>query len=97
MLHLISQSPISTAVLERVGEGDCLVFFENAVYRILRNGCFAEVLVKKMNSTCHLFVLQDDLTLRGINAASLISGIEVIGYQELVELTEKHSLIQTWS
>ena len=38
MLHLIFQSPIELALLERIVSGDDVVFLENAVLRILAKG-----------------------------------------------------------
>ncbi|MGR8978948.1 MAG: sulfurtransferase complex subunit TusB [Gammaproteobacteria bacterium] len=96
MLHLISQSPVETAVLERIERGDSVMFFENAVFRILHNGGMEETLVR-MLSQCRLFVLSDDLTVRGIRSEELVRGIEVIDYAGLVDLTVAHPLIQTWS
>lgn len=96
MLHLILQSPIETAVLDRVETGDSVVFFENAVFRILRNGDLKQTLIQ-LQSNCRLFVLSDELTVRGIRSEELVSGIEIIDYAEFVELTVAHELIQTWS
>ncbi len=96
MLHLIFQSPIETAVLERTDAGDVLVFLENSVLRILQNGTLADTLTKQLN-TRGLYVLEDDLAVRGIDADELLQGIEVIDYAGLVALTVKHPLIQSWS
>lgn len=96
MLHLIFQSPIETAVLERTDAGDVLVFLENSVLRILQNGILADTLTKQLNTQL-LYVLEDDLSVRGIDADELVQGIEVIDYAGLVALTVKHPLIQSWS
>lgn len=96
MLHLISQSPIETAVLERIDTGDSVVFMENAVLRILQNGNLAESLAGLLARN-RLYVLSDELSVRGIRPDELVVGIEAIDYAGLVELTVKHPLIQTWS
>lgn len=96
MLHLIFQSPIETAVLERTEAGDVLVFLENATLRILQNGTLADSLTGKL-ATHRLCVLAEDLVIRGISPDALIKGIEVIDYAGLVDLTVKHPLIQSWS
>jgi sulfur relay protein TusB/DsrH len=96
VLHLIFQSPIETAVLERTDAGDVLVFLENSVLRILQNGTLADTLTKQLK-TRRLYVLEDDLAIRGIDTDELVQGIEVIDYAELVALTVKHPLIQSWS
>lgn len=96
VLHLISQSPIATAVLARIDTGDSVVFLENALLRILRNGDLSDSLSALLNKN-RLYVLSDDLIIRGIAVDELVNGIEVIDYEGLVELTVKHRLIQTWS
>jgi sulfur relay protein TusB/DsrH len=96
VLHLIFQSPIDKAILERIDTGDELVFLENAVLRILQNGSLSDALTQllKRNRLC---VLADDIEARGIVADELVSGIDVIDYAELVRLTVKNPVIQSWS
>ena len=96
MLHLIFQSPIDIAILERIDSGDDVVFLENAVLRILQKGSLSDTLTQllKRNRLC---VLVDDIEVRGIVADELVSGIEVIDYSELVRLTVKNPVIQSWS
>lgn len=96
MLHLIFQSPIENAVLQRVDPGDALVFLENAVLRIIQNGSLEPLLAQLIN-TNRLCVLNDDIVVRGIAADELIEGIEVIDYAELVELTVHNQVIQSWT
>jgi len=96
MLHLIFQSPIDIAILERIDSGDDVVFFENSVMRILKNGCFSDTLMQLLKQN-RLYVLADDIVVRGINADELVNGIEVIDYSELVKLTVKNPVIQSWS
>lgn len=96
MLHLILQSPIEMAVLDRIDTGDSVVFLENAVLGILKNGKLGQHL-DRLVSRNSLFVLSDDLSIRGIAASDLVNRIEVIDYKGLVEITANHRLIQTWS
>lgn len=95
MLHLIFQSPIETAILERVDSGDDVVFLASAVLRILKNGSLSGILTQLLKQT-RLYVLVDDIEVRGIVADELVKGIEVIDYSELVELTVKNPVIQSW-
>jgi tRNA 2-thiouridine synthesizing protein B len=44
-----------------------------------------------------LYVLADDIAVRGINADELVNGIEVIDYSEMVGLTVKNPVIQSWT
>jgi len=96
MLHLIFQSPIDTAILERIATGDDVVFLENSVLRLLQKSSLSDILAQllKQNRLC---VLADDLEVRGIVADELVKGIGVIDYAELVSLTVKNPLIQSWS
>jgi len=96
MLHLIFQSPIELAVLERIALGDDVVFLENAVLRILEKGSLGASLSECLKQN-RLYVLADDIGVRGIQLSELVTGIEVIGYEELVALTIKNPVIQSWS
>jgi tRNA 2-thiouridine synthesizing protein B len=96
MLHLVFQSPIETAILERIEAGDVVVFLENAVLRVLRNGLLDEPLTQLL-STNRLCVLLEDVIVRGIAADELVEGIDIIDYAGLVELTVGNRVIQSWS
>jgi tRNA 2-thiouridine synthesizing protein B len=96
MLHLIYQSPLETATLQRLGETDSVLFLENALFNLLKKSRF-EILVKETLRQQSLFVLEDEIRLRGIDEKELIEGIMVINYQGFVHLTLKHPLIQTWN
>ena len=96
MLHLIFQSPIEAAILERIDSGDVVVFLENAVLRTLQNNAISNTLTQQLGSN-RLCVLSDDIAARGIVPDELVTGIEVIDYAELVELTVNNPVIQSWT
>jgi len=96
MLHLIFQSPIEIAILDRIDSGDDVVFLENSVLRILKNGLLQNTLAQLL-SRSRLYVLSEDIEARGITADQLIEGIEAIDYGGLVVLTFKNPVIQSWS
>lgn len=96
MLHLVFQSPIEAAVLERIEAGDAVVFLENAVFRVLRNGVLQGTLTQLLG-TNRLCVLSQDTAVRGIAADELVEGIEIIDYADLVELTVNNRVVQSWS
>ena len=96
MLHLIFQSPIDMAILERIDSGDDVIFLENSVLRILQKGSLCDILTQMLKNN-RLCVLGDDIMVRGILADELVHGIEVIDYAELVRLTVKNPVIQSWS
>ena len=95
MLHLIFQSPIDIAILERIDSGDDVVFLENAVLRTLQKGSLSNTLTQLLKQN-RLYVLVDDIEVRGTAANELVNGIEVIDYSELVRLTVKNPVIQSW-
>jgi tRNA 2-thiouridine synthesizing protein B len=96
VLHLIFQSPIEIAVLGRINSGDVVVFLENAVLRVLQNSGISDVLTEQLESN-RLYVLSDDIVVRGIAPDQLLKGLEVIDYAGLVELTVDNPVIQSWT
>jgi len=96
VLHLIFQSPIETALLERIDSGDVVVFLENAALRVLQNSSISDTLTRQLGSN-RLCVLSDDIAIRGIASDELVKGIEVIDYAGLVELTVNNPIVQTWA
>ena len=99
VLHLIFQSPIEQAILERIDSGDIVVFLENAVLRTLKNSGISDIsdeLTQKI-SLGRFCVLSEDIAVRGITVAELIKGLEVIDYAGLVELTVNNPVVQSWS
>jgi tRNA 2-thiouridine synthesizing protein B len=95
MLHLIFQSPIDIAVLDRMASGDVAVFLESAVLGLLQNSSFADVLSNKLN-TNRLCALSEDMVVRGIVPSELVPGLEIIDYAGLVNLTIENPLITSW-
>jgi tRNA 2-thiouridine synthesizing protein B len=96
VLHLIFQSSIETAVLNRIDPGDVVVLLENATLRALQNGDMNAALTQQLGNN-RLCVLSDDIAMRGISPNELVKGIEVIDYAGLVELTVNNPVIQSWS
>jgi tRNA 2-thiouridine synthesizing protein B len=97
MLHLIFQSTVDSALLQRIDSGGDVVFLENAVFRVIKQGLSSVELQSLLKNRVYLYVLDIELETRGINAAELVSGIEIIDYPGLVGLTEKNRVICTWS
>jgi len=97
MLHLIFQLTKDSAVLQRIGSGDDVVFLENAVYRVNKGNFLTKELQQMAIDNIHLYVLQPEIETRGFSLEQLCNGIEVISYDSLVELTEKNKVIQSWN
>ncbi len=96
MLHLIFQSPVALAILERIDSSDDVVFHEKAVWNTFSEHGVSSELRRLMAQNTRLHVLKDDLEVNGIDVGQLICGVEVIDYPELVELTIKNKVIKTW-
>jgi len=96
MLHLVFQSPIELAILQRVKPDDVVVFLENSVLRILKQGALQPVLLPIIQ-TNRLCVMSDDIVVRGISVDELVLGIDVIDFDELVALTIQNAVIQSWT
>ena len=96
MLHLIYQSPLESATLQRIAINDSVLFMENALFRLLKSSKNAREL-ESMSTRHSLFVLGEEIEIRGIHPNELTIGIKVIDYPGFVTLTLNHRLIQTWN
>lgn len=96
MLHLVFELSTDNAVLARLGEGDAVIFLENAVLRLLRAGNLNHTL-SKLLAQHRLFVLTDELAVRGIQVDDLVQGIQAIDYAAFVALSVKHSVNHSWT
>jgi tRNA 2-thiouridine synthesizing protein B len=96
MLHLIAQSPIDSAIFQRLGAGDDVLFLDKAVLNLLQKSQLNKTLTALL-AQHQLYALANDLEVRGIIPEELLKGIIVIDYAYFVELSVKNSLIQTWS
>ncbi len=97
MLHLLFQSPIDCSILNRIDSEDDIVFHENAIFAITKNGVLKNEIQNMLKNNIHFYVLSDELEIRGISIRQLMMGIETIDYFRLVDLTEKNQLIRTWN
>jgi tRNA 2-thiouridine synthesizing protein B len=96
MLHLIFQSPVDNAMLDRMAPGDVAVFLDSAILSVLQQGKMAEAISHKLN-TNRFYVLSEDMEARGILKDELVVGLEVIDYPGLVKLTVENPSIASWS
>ncbi len=97
MLHLIFQSSFDSALLQRIEAGDDVIFLENAIFRVVKQGFLATKLQALLKNRVYLHVLHVELETRGVTAEELVSGIKIIDYPDLVKLTEKNRVIKTWN
>ncbi len=97
MLHLVFQSLSDNALLQRIGNDDDVVFFENAIFCLTKAGSLNKDLQGLLNNHVQLYSLLDDIKTRGLSQNELVAGIQLIDYSALVRLTETNKLIRTWS
>jgi sulfur relay protein TusB/DsrH len=95
MLQLIFQSPLNNTLFERFSAGDEIVFLEAAVLHLLKRGQFNQQLTQ-LQQQYQLYVIADDLMMRGISCDEIITDIILINYEQLVKLTITHQLNQSW-
>ena len=43
-----------------------------------------------------MYVLKPDLEARGLPLNNVIEGVEIVGYEEFVDLTTEHKTVQSW-
>ena len=96
MLHLVFQSSFEIAILDRINSGDLIVFMGDSVLRALDYSIYAESFKSSLANRYELYVLEDDIVIRGIAADRLVRGIQVIDYSGLVALTTENKVIQSW-
>lgn len=96
MLHLISQS-IDKALLQRIDSLDDVIFFENSIFQLNKNGVLNVDLDQMLKNRVRCYVLDLELETRGIKIEELVLGIESIDYSRFVELTENNKVISRWN
>lgn len=96
MLQLIFQSPLDTSLFARFSHGDDIVFLENALFNLLKQGRF-NLELSSLQEKYKLYVLKDELAVRGIKSDELIQGINLIDYTQLVQLSVANKLSYSWT
>ncbi|MFZ2725198.1 MAG: sulfurtransferase complex subunit TusB [Methylococcaceae bacterium] len=96
MLQLIFQSPLESDLFSRFSVGDDIVFLENALFFLLKKGRF-NLELSRLQEKYKLYVLKDELAVRGINSDELVQGINVIDYTQFVQLTVTNQLSYSWT
>jgi tRNA 2-thiouridine synthesizing protein B len=83
-------------VLKRLHHQAGVIFLNGAVLKLLKNSRFQFDLINLVNTT-PCYVLNEDLTLRGIEVDFILENIEPIDYAKFVQLTIENTPIQTWT
>ncbi|MGR8931490.1 MAG: DsrH/TusB family sulfur metabolism protein [Gammaproteobacteria bacterium] len=96
MLHLVAENTLSQAVSERIVAGDDVILQTGAVWAAYAGHRDNTNLLALIAAGCHVYALQDVLSMSGIAESDLLAGVQAIDYPAFVELTEKNPVIQTW-
>ena len=93
MLYTINKSPSSThnltSLLRIAPAGSPILLYEDGVYGAMPSPQTIPIIQAAMDNH-KIYALDADLEARGIDR--VIDGIHIIGYDEFVELVEKHDV-----
>ena len=95
MLHILSQSPIEPAILERVATGDTIILIEDAVIEALATSPQSQHW-QNISQTQRVCVLSADIEVRGLATELIPSTIEAVDYRGFVQLTLDNEVIHSW-
>ena len=99
MLHTVNKSPFEKNSLDTClrlsTPGSHILLIEDGVYGALTGTPF-EVRVRESMQERKFYALEADLKARGVDRSKLIGGIEVVGYDEFVELAVRCDKVQPW-
>jgi len=97
MLHTVNKPPIKSnalrSALRVAAEKDPILLMEDGVLAA-RPGAVTDQLLQDALASHPVYALAPDLKARGIDG--VIEGIEAVGYDGFVELTEKHQVV-SWT
>ncbi|WP_137702290.1 sulfurtransferase complex subunit TusB [Marimonas lutisalis] len=98
-LHTVNKSPFANqsllSCLNHVKDGDSVLMIEDGVYGGLAGSGLSDAVAAKAGSV-QVFVLQEDLEARGIDAGRLIDGVTAVGYDGFVNLVAETDRTQAW-
>ncbi len=98
-LHTVNNSPFENnslkSCLDHMKAGDALLLIEDGVVGARRASAIADG-VKKAMGDCKIYALGPDLAARGMNADTVIDGIELVDYGGFVDLAVQHERTQAW-
>ncbi|WP_428944884.1 sulfurtransferase complex subunit TusB [Pantoea sp. FN060301] len=95
MLHILNQSPFKSdfnALLRMLAQGDEVLLIQDGVLAALEG---SQALESLLLAPISLYVLQDDISARGLSA-HISTRAAAVSYTDFVELTVKHPQQMTW-
>lgn len=99
ILHTVNKSPFERNALESclrlARTGSSILLFEDGVIGAMQNTRFSEKITQAMNDFS-FYVLGPDIKARGLGDDKVIDGIQVVDYNDFVDLTAEHDTVQSW-
>ncbi len=98
-LHTVNKSPFSTrslqSCLNHVRDGDAILMIEDGVYGGVQGTGLADEVADK-NGSVSLYVLEGDMSARGLDPTRLIKGVTPVDYSGFVKLAAESDRTQAW-
>jgi len=96
ILHTVNKSPFSdntlAQCLARASEKDAIVLLDDGVYSILaKHNCSQGI---QQLSAC--YAISDDVAARGLDSLAQLPNIQLIHYDDFVELATQFDIVQSW-
>jgi len=99
ILHTVNKSPFEKNSLDTcLGyalDGSAVLLIEDGVYAAI-DGSAVAARVREALGRVRVHALEPDLRARGIDAAKLIDGVVLVGYDGFVDLVVEHDKVQSW-
>ena len=99
MLHTINKSPFENSTMSSCiamcSQDSSILFIEDGVISVMKSTKFSE-LIENALKEFKMYVLKPDLEARGLSLNNVIEGVEIVGYDEFVDLTTEHKTVQSW-
>ena len=99
MLHTINKSPFenstASSCIKLCTKDSSILFIEDGVISVMKSTKFSETIENALKEF-KMYVLKPDLEARGLPLNNVIEGVEIVGYDEFVDLTTEHKTVQSW-
>lgn len=98
-LHTVNKSPFTNGALSsclgHCRPGDAVLLIEDGIYGAIAGSSLAQSMGANLEGVS-LYVLEGDVSARGIDAGKLITGVTPVGYEGFVDLVAEHDRTQAW-
>ncbi len=99
MLHTVNKSPFEnssiSSCLAMCTNDSSVLFIEDGVISVMKSTKFSDLIMDSL-SKYKIYALKPDLEARGLSLDNVIDGVEIVGYDEFVDLTTEHDSVQSW-